>query len=353
SDDPAASLFEDFVNFLRKNVAAEYAKILGPTVGPPTDDAQRPNPVESHDLAVNKTIGSTTLSATSQPSPRKPNAMLAVITVDTREDHGWTDPKAQTSMTFNFPETYAEPPRVVIGLSQVDMKNGTNLRVKVYADRIDRKTFTAHADAWADTTLYSAGMNALIMKPGRHDILSGEFDTRDDHPWNSPQRETTRRINFQRPFTTPPKVVVFLKSFDTGSGSSTRVNTHASKIDATGFTIRIFTWHDTTLYTAIAGWVAYPRDEEYIYSGTVATTEVRSWSNPQLKTQNRAQFRGAKFLKKPTIFMALNYIDVSTRSNLRIEANADNVSAEGMTWHIDGWADTTVWAAGASYIAFH
>ncbi|KAG8916748.1 hypothetical protein FRC01_002891, partial [Tulasnella sp. 417] len=261
--------------------------------------------------------------------------MSAVITVDTRKDHGWTNLKAKNSMTFNFPETYVAPPRVIIGLSQVDMKHGTNLRVKVYADCVDRQTFTGHADTWSDTTLYSAGMNALILKPGNLDILSGEFDTRDGHPWDEPRRQISRHITFERPFLTPPKVVVFLKLFDTGSGSSTRVRTHASNIDTKGFTIHIATWADTTLHGAIAGWVAYPEDRDYIYSSTAHTKEVRPWDKPQLETQNRAQFRGAKFLKKPTIFMALNCIDISTKSNLRIEAYADNVSTEGMTWHIN------------------
>ncbi|KAG8901688.1 hypothetical protein FRC01_009770, partial [Tulasnella sp. 417] len=348
SDDPAASLFEDFVNFLRNNVAAEYTKILSATVGLAKKDAQGLNTVES-----SRTLDSKPLSTTSPSSSLNPAEMSAVITVDTRKDHAWTKLNGKSTMTFNFPEPYVTPPRVIIGLSQVDMKHGTNLRVKVYADCVDRQTFTAHANTWSDTTLYSAGMHALILKPGNLEILSGDFDTRDDHPENKPQRETSRRINFQRPFTAPPKVVVFLKSFDTGSGSSTRVSTYASKIDAEGFTIHILTWHDTTLYTAIAGWVAYPKDEEYIYSGTVNTAEVRSYSNPQLKTQNRAQFEGAKFLKNPTIFMAFNSIDISTKSNLRIEAYADNVSADGMTWHIDSWEDTIVWSCGASYIAFH
>ncbi|KAG8922238.1 hypothetical protein FRC01_014289 [Tulasnella sp. 417] len=256
-------------------------------------------------------------------------------------------------MTFIFRENYVAPPRVVIGLNRLDMQRGTNLRVETYVDGIDRQTFTAHADTWGDTTLYAAGMDALILKPADLDILSGEFNTRDDHPWTRPQQETSHRINFERPFLSPPKVVVFLKSFDTGSGSSTRVLTYASDIDAKGFTIHVDTWADTTLYTAIAGWVAYPEDKDYFYSGTAHTKDIRPWHKPQLETQSRAHFRGAQFLKKPTIFMAFNYIDVSTHSNLRIKAYADNVSTEGMTWHIDGWADTTLWAGGVSYIAFH
>ncbi|KAG8899632.1 hypothetical protein FRC00_001191 [Tulasnella sp. 408] len=262
-------------------------------------------------------------------------------------------PEKKTSKTINLPQPYVAPPRLVVGLTSVDMQAGTNLRVQAYADGIDRQKYTAHMDTWADTTLYSGRFDALVLKPANMDILSGQFSTGEDHPWNEPKVKTSRRINFERPFITTPKVVVFLNSFDTGSGSSTRVTTYTSGIDTNGFTIHIDTWSDTTLYSAIAGWVAYPEDKDYIFSGTANTMDARPWQTPQAQTQKNISFQGASFLKKPTIFVALNSIDISAQTNLRIRAYVDNITTSGLTWHIDSWADTKIWSAGISYIAFH
>ncbi|KAG9034559.1 hypothetical protein FS837_002168 [Tulasnella sp. UAMH 9824] len=272
--------------------------------------------------------------------------MSAVSSFNTGEVRPWNMPEQKTSKTINLPQTYVSPPRIVVGLTSVDMQTGTNLRVQAYADGIDRQKYTAHMDTWADTTLYSGRFDALVLKPANLDILSGQFSTAEDHSWNEPKVKTSRRINFERSFITPPKVVVFLNSFDTGSGSSTRVTTYASGIDAKGFTIHIDTWSDTTLYSASAGWIAYPEDKDYIFSGAANTTEVRPWQTPQAKTR-------ASFLKKPTIFVALNSIDISTQTKLRVLAYVDNVTTDGLTWHIDSWADTKLWSAGISYIAFN
>ncbi|KIO25260.1 hypothetical protein M407DRAFT_210776 [Tulasnella calospora MUT 4182] len=280
--------------------------------------------------------------------------MSAVSSFNTQQVHLWNKPQQKTSKTLNFPQTYVAPPRCVVGLNSLDMKAGTNLRVKAYESAVDSQRYTANIDTWGDTTLFSASTDALILKPANLDIQSGQFSTVDDHPWNEPKLQTSRRINFERPFVTPPKVVVFLQSFDTaGSGTSTRLRTYHSDIDAKGFTIHIDTWSDTTLYSAIAGWIAYPEDKDYIYSGTTSTMDVRPWQDPQLQTYKDITFQNTQFHKKPTVFLALNSIDISTGTNLRIRAHADNITTGGLTWHIDSWADTKLWSAGISYIAFN
>ncbi|KAG8896886.1 hypothetical protein FRC00_005112 [Tulasnella sp. 408] len=182
-------------------------------------------------------------------------------------------------------------------------------------------------------------------------MLSGQFSTEEDHPWNQPKAQTSRRINFERPFVTKPKVVVFIKQFDCGSGTSTRLKVFPSDIDEKGFTMHIETWADTILYSATAGWVAYPEDKDYIFSGTANTMDVRPWQNPQAETSKAITFQGTQFCKTPSVFVALNWIDISTESNLRVKARVTNVTGQGCTWHMDSWADTKLWSAGMSYIA--
>ncbi|KAG9045408.1 hypothetical protein FS837_006368 [Tulasnella sp. UAMH 9824] len=199
--------------------------------------------------------------------------MSAVSFFKTQELHPPNQPQQKNSKRIEFPETYVTPPRCLVGLRALDMECSTHFRVAAHADSIDGRNYTAHIETWDDTTLYAGGINTLILKPANIDILSGEFSTEDDHPFNQPQLETSRRINFERPFLTPPIVVVWLNKFVTSSSTSTRIRTYASDIDARGFTIHIDTWADTTLWTAAALWVAYPEDKDHIYSGTANTMD--------------------------------------------------------------------------------
>ncbi|KAG8899631.1 hypothetical protein FRC00_001190 [Tulasnella sp. 408] len=277
--------------------------------------------------------------------------MSTILPFNTQDVRLWNNPQPETSKTINFPQTYVAAPRLASGINMLDMQCGTNLRVRTLVDQVDRQKFTAHANTWADTTLYSCGMDTLVMKPANLDMLSGQFSTEEDHPWNQPKAQTSRRINFERPFVTKPKVVCFIKQFDTGSGTSTRLKVFHSDIDEKGFTMHIETWADTILYSATAGWVAYPEDKDYIFSGTANTMDVRPWQNPQAETSKAITFQGTQFCKTPSVFVALNWIDISTEANLRVKARVTNVTGQGCTWHMDSWADTKLWSAGMSYIA--
>ncbi|KIO19935.1 hypothetical protein M407DRAFT_82144 [Tulasnella calospora MUT 4182] len=276
--------------------------------------------------------------------------MPAVNTFNTQEVRLSNTPRAQTSKVINFPETYVVPPQVIAGLNALEVGTGVGavVRAKIHVDNVDTQKFTMHADTWLDTTLYMAGADYFIRKPGDLEFQCGEFDT-------AVSQQTSRRITFEYPFATPPKVLVFLKELDVGSprASSTRITTRTTDVDAKGFTIHVDTWADSILYQAIAGWIAYPEDREHIFSGTGSTLDLRPFDRPQEKQQRDVRFERVSFWKKPTVFVAFNSLDISSQTNMRIKAYVDNVSEGGLTWHIDSWADTKVYSAGISYIAFN
>jgi hypothetical protein len=168
-----------------------------------------------------------------------------------------------------------------------------------------------------------------------------------------PNDPASVRIDFARPFVTPPKVVVFLNFIDLGNSRNWRLKTTATDVDANGFTLNIETWADTVLYRAQAGWIAYPEDRQHIFSTSVDTEELRPCYYPQLQHSKAITFHGAEFWKNPTVFVALNYLDIDHKANLRIRAYVDGVSKTGLVWHIDSWYDTTLYGAGASIIAFN
>jgi hypothetical protein len=160
-----------------------------------------------------------------------------------------------------------------------------------------------------------------------------------------PQDPASVRVDFERPFITPPKVVVFLNYIDLDHSRNWRLKTTATDIDVNGFTLKIETWLDTILYAAQACWIAYPEDREHIFSTSVHTT---NW--PQLRS---ITFNDVEFWKAPSVFIALNYIDIDCKANFRISAYANGVSRAGLVWHIDSWADTILYSAGATIIAFN
>ncbi|KAG8907396.1 hypothetical protein FRB99_004421 [Tulasnella sp. 403] len=261
-----------------------------------------------------------------------------------------SNPQSQNSKPVTFPKSFVAPPRIALGLNSLDIGNKANARIRAYTSDISKSGFTAHVDSWADTTLYAGGFSYLTLSPAHLEYDCGEFSTSEDHPWTNPHVKTARRIDFSCHFITPPKVIVFFTQLDFKGQMSWRAKTYTSDIDVEGFTIHIDTWADTTLYSATAGWIAYPEDREHVFSGTASTNDIRPWNHPQLTQLKHVNFGNVEFWKYPSIFMAFNELDLNIRANLRLRCYADNISTQGFTWHIDSWADSVLYSAGISYL---
>ncbi|EJD33907.1 hypothetical protein AURDEDRAFT_177027 [Auricularia subglabra TFB-10046 SS5] len=277
---------------------------------------------------------------------------LVYGTFDTQEVRPWDVPGQQAAKLVTFPVVYAAPPSVAVGLTGLDVSNGANIRVSASATNITRTSAYMRLDTWADTRLYSAASVWFTISPDNLYYQTGQFATTDDHPWYEPRQNTSRRITFARPYAAPPRVVVWLNFIDMDHSRNWRVSATATAVTATGFTLNLDTWADSILYTAGATWVAYPSELTGIWSGVYSTGDVRSWNPPQLVTNGTVVFPAGTFQRDPTVLSALNYLDVGYTANLRMRANVDPVSHTGMTWHFDSWADSVIYSAGASYIAF-
>lgn len=222
--------------------------------------------------------------------------------------------------------------------------------------RCNLLSLTAHnaeidIESWEDTKLYSAGCSWLSIPQENLDLQCGRFDTLEDRSITKPQKLTTRRITFERPYYALPKVVVWLEALSTPKHNC-RIRVKAEHVDISGFTLHVEAWADTDILCATAAWFAHSADREDVCSGTFNTLDVRSWTQPRLQTSSYTPFGGRRFSKKPRVFSALNTLDVDKGRNLRIRLHTSDLTMNGMTWHLDGWSDTTVYSAGASYIAF-
>ncbi|KAI9451499.1 hypothetical protein BJY52DRAFT_99137 [Lactarius psammicola] len=258
---------------------------------------------------------------------------------------------AQT--TLNFPRLFVDRPRVAHGIRLIDIGKHANIRVSSSLQHLTKSSADCRITTCNKTpTLYHEIVYAHVfaLAPADLDFLTGEHT---HNLWMNSNDPASVRIDFERPFVTPPKVVVFLNCIDLDKNHNWRVKTTASDIDVKGFTLHIGTWSDTILYAARAGWIAYPEDREHIYSTSISTLDIRPADQPQLEHHKEISFNSVEFLKTPSVFVALNSLDIDCKANLRIHAWVDGVSTTRLVWHITSWADTVVYSTGATIIAFN
>ncbi|KAH8978377.1 hypothetical protein EDB86DRAFT_2816114 [Lactarius hatsudake] len=258
-----------------------------------------------------------------------------------------------TQRTLNFPRPFVEPPRLAHGLRVLDIGDNANIRVSSILQHITKSSADCNIITRANTTLYHAVANVFALAPCDLDFLTGEHMC---SFWKNPNDPASVRIDFERPFVTPPKVVVvFFNRIEFDKDHNWRVVTTASNIDAKGFTLNIETWSDTVLYAAQTCWIAYPEDRERIFSTSVSTMDIRPWDQQQLEHSGEISFTSSsvEFFKKPSAFIALNHLDVDCKADLRINAYVDPITTTRLVWHIDSWDDTVLYAAGATIIAFN
>ena len=259
-----------------------------------------------------------------------------------------TNPQSDTRATVCFPRRLVALPRLPHGIRVLDVDKNTNIRVKSTLPYFTNSWADCHLIAWSNTRLYNAVDDIMVLTPADLDFLTGEHMRTSKDP-------SSVRVNFERRFVTPPKVVVFLNYIDLDKNQNWRLNVRASDIDTSGFMLHIETWGDTTLYAAQACWIAYPEDREHIYSTSVNTMDlnVGHVTERQPSHARDITFETAVFWKNPSVFLALNFLDVDCKANLRINAYVDGVSRTGLVCHIDSWDDTVVYGAGVSIIAFN
>ena len=252
-----------------------------------------------------------------------------------------------TQRSFNFPCPFIDRPRLAHGLREMDIGNKANIRISSTLQNLTKSSADCNIITWGDTTLWSAVAEVFALAPGDLDFLTGEHMR---SLWKNPNSPASVRIDFERPFLTPPKVVVFFNCIDLGNSCNWRLKTTATDIDVDGFTLHIVAYLDTIFHAARVGWIAYPEDREHIFTTSISTEDIGPINQPRLQNRKEISFNSIEFLKTPSVFIALNSLDIDCKANLRVNAYVDNVTTTSLVWHIDSCNETS---AGASIIAFN
>ncbi|KAH9013636.1 hypothetical protein EDB83DRAFT_288058 [Lactarius deliciosus] len=256
-----------------------------------------------------------------------------------------------TETTLGFPRPFVARPRgLAHGIRHLDMNKDRPIIVRSEILISTKDWINCRFLTWNGSVLYRGISDVFALAPSDLDFLIGEHMR---HPRKDPPAPASVRIDFERPFVTPPKVVVFFNHLEFDRNHNWRVLTTASDIDVNGFTLNIETWSDTILHYAQTCWIAYPEDREHIFSTSVSTLDVRPVKKQQHDHSKEISFNSVEFFKKPSVFFALNYLDIDCKGNPRVDAYVDDISTTRLVWHINSWHDTVLYAAGATIIAFN
>ncbi|KAL0634514.1 hypothetical protein Q9L58_006532 [Maublancomyces gigas] len=260
----------------------------------------------------------------------------------------------QDRQTVHFSKKYAMIPGLVVGLTLIDISLDVDMRAKANLGEIQRDQFQITLNNWDHTNYrYGATGAYLGIEACDPEFQYGGYRAGEDYTWTKTSVvHNTRPVTFKRAYEAPPKVVVLLNIFDIDHAANWCVKCFATDLTATGFTMNIVTGSKTKLSSEMASWIAYPADRLGVASGSFSSLGTRTWMTAQVYNRGFEPFGSGVFDKPPRVFLALNALDTSRKQDMRLLVKADNVSAAGMAWHLDTWADKTLYSAGSSYIAF-
>lgn len=271
-------------------------------------------------------------------------------TFNTMQVRAWDKPQLKNSTEVTDSCHFVPCP---MGLTSWDNGCQTNLRIQARIDGLSgdpNSTNTkavVNLDAWGDTVLYSAGCTWLDVWRQDRDFQFGEYST--GGMSGNPNKPSVQ-VQFDKPYRSAPKIVVWLKYLDVDKKANCRVKAHATDITTTGFKMNLETWGDTVLHMATASWIAHPSTRSNITSGNFNTSEIRPWDKPQPENGKQITF-DKNFECPPRVLCALNYVDMSNESNMRIKAVTKDVTEKGMKLNIDSWFDSVMYSGGASWLA--
>ncbi|KAF4459834.1 nucleoside-diphosphate-sugar epimerase [Fusarium albosuccineum] len=237
--------------------------------------------------------------------------------------------------------------QAIIGLCRIELACKNTF--SVFA-RQDERTEMIKVDAYDGCPSKPLSAQALMMEiPSSRASECGRVDI-DQQPvsnksWSFP-------IRFINKYTSPPKVVCWMEGFEIVPWANIRINSEAENITAEGFTLRLWTWHDTDLRRFNVSWFAHTADHPHIVSGRHGFTKRGLHSDDWVQA-TRVAFPKGKFPKRrPQVFAAIHLLDLNNGFNARCRVVATDVTQTGMKIGADCWLDTDCYGAGFTYLAF-
>ncbi|KAM7210467.1 ATP synthase subunits region orf 7 [Rhypophila decipiens] len=275
---------------------------------------------------------------------------------------GWTIGTTMGKGSFNTAQTS----NIITGIFYIDMGLNGNFRLNSGPSNIRTGSgYTIELGSWWDTHLIQAGCNVLSFHESDQRVQTGRIEY-NQLSGGAPRREV--RINFPRPFSRAPNVVIFISSLDTEHHRQIRLNLDKAGVDTHGFTAILETWAvrvpnqtnpadsansrlhtpDSIVHNLSATWLAHEADDWTIRSGLL------EHPFPGHLSSSQSSWRGFNppFRRKPKhLFYAFSHIDVHAGANIRLKVECmwDENKVEGI---MSTWNDESKFVVlSTSYIA--
>ena len=138
------------------------------------------------------------------------------------------------------------------------MHKDRNLRIKAYADKVDKSGFDIHLDTWGDTVMYSASANWIAYDPAvSKTVSSGSDSTESYRSWFPAQKANGRKVPYDYRCQKAPQVYVAISSMDFDAARNVRFKVTASDITEESFKWNVDIQSDTLCYKAGVDWIAF------------------------------------------------------------------------------------------------
>ncbi|KAF5246292.1 hypothetical protein FAUST_1409 [Fusarium austroamericanum] len=249
-----------------------------------------------------------------------------------------------------FEPSYAEPPRVAVGLSWLDLDYNTDICVKATAEDVSTDHFTVGITPGTGSNVYSAACSWLEASASEPDIKIGQWDLTPEliSKAKPSGAKISASIKFDQRFdrSEMPIVVAWFTGLSLGKDSPWRVKTYITGISQFKFQLHVEAGSDTDLRGATVTWLAIPAGKEGIIAGSFCTDDI-----PGPENAGTINFSQAGFQSAPAVMMAICGLDFECGRNLRLRASHSALTKEGMVWHLDSWLDSVLNTATGVYVA--
>jgi hypothetical protein len=259
--------------------------------------------------------------------------------------------QTNTFKVHTFAQPYSKPPRIVLGLTSLDVTiHNDNPRMMCTATNITTTSFQVNINTWGSSQINNASCTWLEIPdtPDYADYQTGLFSTSDDHPWNQVRSLTQRNITFTRPFTVPPTVVVWLTGFDTAQNAQMSLNATATDITTTGFTINLDSISGIPVYGQWTNWVAIPQASPFgLQTADFGVVGAITQSSTGTSTFDQ---RDLNATVAPAVTGAINQVVVGGPTAYRTSLTLGNVTGSTVDWTASTSGDAAMPICKGTYI---
>ncbi len=251
--------------------------------------------------------------------------------------------------TFEFSEPYLEPPRVLIGISHLDVDFRQVLRARASVSEVTPRSFRPVLETWADTKCYGISGSWLEIAPGDSDVQTGRCNTYSlDKAFTDGKRmEIIRDVDFYNPYAEVPEVICYLVHIDSSQFKNHRMHVSPQNITRTGFEIHLDSWGDSQIYELEAEWIAFSKNRKDIHA--FPEEAVMLPRPPAGKIV--FPFPEKNFESPPSCFVVFSHLDIISGKNVRVKVSVQDVSKTFASISVDTWGDSENWSIRVTGVA--